>query len=127
MDGRDAPPARAGKAEKRSGVAALINSPAGVTLLGFFLTGVLGALVSFSVNAFQRWDQQQTQTLAERENEISSVNKQFVGAIVQRTFYTDAVLEAIKQSKAGSRSRRRLAALRKRLSGGARRRVAESL
>jgi hypothetical protein len=71
-------------------------------MLGFFLTGVLGALVSFSVNAFQRWDQDRTATLNERENEISSVNKQFVGAIVQRTFYTDAVLAAIGQSKAGS-------------------------
>jgi hypothetical protein len=99
----NAPPTGKDKPEKKeSGIAALVNSPAGVTLLGFFLTGVLGALVSFSVNAFQRWDQQQTQTLAERENEISSVNKQFVGAIVQRTFYTDAVLQAIGQSKAGS-------------------------
>src|SRR5579871_5027559 len=96
----NAPPG--GTPKKESGIATLINSPAGVTLLGFFLTGVLGAIVSFSVNAFQRWDQQQTQTLAERENEISSVNKQFVGAIVQRTFYTDAVLQAIAQSKAGA-------------------------
>ena len=98
----NAPPGGTEKPKKESGIAALINSPAGVTMLGFFLTGVLGALVSFSVNAFQRWDQEQTQTLTERENEISSVNKQFVGAIVQRTFYTDAVLAAIGQSKAGS-------------------------
>jgi hypothetical protein len=96
------PGGSAEKPKKESGIATLLNSPAGVTLLGFFLTGVLGALVSFSVNAFQRWDQQQTQTLTERENEISSVNKQFVGAIVQRTFYTDAVLQAIRQSRAGS-------------------------
>jgi hypothetical protein len=97
------PPAGKEKPEKKdSGITALINTPAGVTLLGFFLTGVLGALVSFGANAFQRWDQEQTATLTERENEISSVNKQFVGAIVQRTFYTDAVLQAIAQSKAGS-------------------------
>ena len=42
--------------EPRSGFATILNTPAGVTLLGFFLTGVLGALVSFSVNVFQRWD-----------------------------------------------------------------------
>ncbi|HEY1613838.1 MAG TPA: hypothetical protein VGF97_09135 [Rhizomicrobium sp.] len=90
------------KPKKESGFAVLLNSPAGVTLLGFFLTGVLGALVSVSVNAFQRWDQERTATLTEREQEISSVNRQFVDAIVQRTFYTDAVLEAVDQSKAGS-------------------------
>lgn len=88
--------------EQRSGFATLLNTPAGVTLLGFFLTGVLGALVSFSVNAFQRWDQERLATLTERENEIRSVNREFVGAIVQRAFYTDAVVEAITLSKTGS-------------------------
>jgi hypothetical protein len=88
--------------EHRSGIGALLNTPAGVTLLGFFLTGVLGALVSFSVNAFQRWDQERVATLTERENEIRSVNREFVGAIVQRAFLTDAVLEAITLSKTGS-------------------------
>src|ERR1700722_9777750 len=102
MDENTPPTGKDRPEKKESALAGLINSPAGVTMLGFFLPGVLGALVSFSVNAFQRWDQQQTQTLTERENEISSVNKQFVGAIVQRTFYTDAVLQAIGQSKAGS-------------------------
>lgn len=86
----------------RSGMAEILNTPAGVTLLGFFLTGVLGALVSFSVNAFQRWDQDQVATLTERENEIRSVNRQFVGAIVQRAFYTDAVIAAITLSRTGS-------------------------
>jgi len=88
--------------EHRSGIGAVLNTPAGVTLLGFFLTGVLGALVSFSVNAFQRWDQERIATLTERENEIRSVNREFVGAIVQRAFLTDAVLEAITLSKTGS-------------------------
>src|SRR5579871_5705048 len=87
---------------ERSGFGALLNTPAGVTLLGFFLTGVLGALVSLSVNVFQRWDQERVATLAERENEIRSVNREFVGAIVQRAFYTDAMLEAIALSKSGS-------------------------
>jgi hypothetical protein len=102
MDENGSPGGKDEPKKKESGFAALVNTPAGVTLLGFFLTGVLGALVSFSVNAFQRWDQERTTTLTERENEISSVNKQFVGAIVQRAFYTDAVLQAIGQSKAGS-------------------------
>jgi hypothetical protein len=102
MDEEASPGGRDEPKKKESGIATLVNSPAGVTLLGFFLTGVLGALVSVSVNTFQRWDQERTTTLTERENEISSVNKQFVGAIVERTFYTDAVLQAIGQSKAGS-------------------------
>ncbi|HEX4158690.1 MAG TPA: hypothetical protein VHY79_09450 [Rhizomicrobium sp.] len=102
MDENSSPSGKDKPEKRESGIAELVNSPAGVTLLGFFLTGVLGALVTFSVNAFQRWDQDRTATLTERENEISSVNKQFVGAIVQRTFYTDAVLGAIDQSKVGA-------------------------
>ncbi|HEX3429720.1 MAG TPA: hypothetical protein VHT03_02445 [Rhizomicrobium sp.] len=86
----------------RSGFGEILNTPAGVTLLGFFLTGVLGGLVSLSLNAFQRWDQDRVATLTERENEIRSVNREFVGAIVQRAFYTDAVIEAITLSKTGS-------------------------
>ena len=57
----------------RSGIGEILNTPAGVTLLGFFLTGVLGGLVSLSVNAFQRWDQERVATLTERENEIRVV------------------------------------------------------